>query len=399
MTTRIKTNPNMIEEARKLQKQIVDMRRHLHQQPELSYAEKETARLSADTLSQLGYTVKEGVGKTGVTGDLGSGTTIAIRADMDALPIDEINEVPYKSKNPGVMHACGHDAHVSIALAAARLLSENKSAGRIRVLMQPAEEYGDDEGRSGAYRMIEDGALKDVSAVIGLHVDASLPSGKVGILDGPIMAAVDGFTLKIQGKGGHGAYPETCIDAIVIGAQVVQAIQQIVSRRISALEPAIVTIGSFKSSSSRGNVIAEQVHMEGTFRSFSPEARATLRQELDRACSVARALGGDYELKYELGYPPTVNNKDIAAVMREAAIDLIGKERVVEVKPKTWSEDFSLLANVVPGAFMFFGVEIDGDTRSHHSPSFDINETDLYAGAAILAETARRLTTHLDKKG
>lgn len=395
MTTTLST----IEEARKLQDEIVRVRRHLHQNPELSFAETETARLAADKLGSLGYSVREGVGRTGVVADLGSGTTIAIRADMDALPIEETNDVPYCSRARGVMHACGHDAHVSIALAAARLLAENKAPGRIRMLMQPAEEYGDSEGRSGAYRMIEDGALQEVSAVIGLHVDASLPSGKVGILDGPIMAAVDGFTLKIKGKGGHGAYPESCVDAIVIGAQVVQAIQQIVSRRISALEPSIVTIGSFKSSSSRGNVIAEEVHMEGTFRSFSEATRQSLREELDRACSIARALGGDYELKYELGYPPTVNDPDIARVMREVAGDLLGKERVVEVPKKTWSEDFSLFANEVPGAFMFFGVEIEGSTRSHHSPDFDIAEADLYAGAAILAETARRLVPHLESKG
>ena len=385
-----------IDRARNLQKEIVDLRRLLHEQPELSFQETETARIAADRLEGLGYKVKRGVGKTGVTADLGKGDRlVAIRADMDALPIEETNPVPYRSKNPGVMHACGHDAHVSCAIAAARMLGEDLSAGqnegRVRMLMQPAEEYGDEDGKSGALRMLEDGALEGVAAVIGLHIDASLPAGKVGILEGPVMAAVDGFSLTIKGRGGHGAYPETTIDAIVIGSYVVQAIQQIVSRRISALEPAIVTIGSFSSSSSRGNVIAEEVKLEGTMRSFSEEVRELLRQELDRAASISRAMGGDYTLKYELGYPTTVNESETTRVMRQAAIDLLGEENLVSIKPRTWSEDFSFFANEVPGAFMFLGAEIAGDRRSHHSPTFDIDESGLYVGSAVLAETARRL--------
>jgi len=266
------------------------------------------------------------------------------------------------------------------------------------MVMQPAEEYGDEEGKSGAVRMIEDGALEGVSAIIGQHIDASLPAGKVAILHGPVMAAVDGFSLVIKGKGGHGAYPETTIDAIVIGAQVVQAIQQIVSRRISALDPAVVTIGAFRSSSSRGNVIAEEVRMEGTIRSFNEDVRKVLKEELERACGVARALGGDYVLKYELGYPATVNNSEVIDIMRAAAIDLIGEQNVVDIKPKTWSEDFSFFAEQIPGAFMFLGAEIEGDRRSHHSPLFDIDESGLYVGTAILAETARRLVEHFDAK-
>ncbi|MBX9670874.1 MAG: amidohydrolase [Candidatus Obscuribacterales bacterium] len=387
-----------IDKAKQLQDEIVELRRHIHQNPELSFEENETARLASNRLKDLGFQVKDKVGKTGVTADYGKGTLIAIRADMDGLPIAEANKASYCSKNPGVMHACGHDAHVSCALAAAKILSTETLGGAIRMLMQPAEEYGDEEGVSGAVRMLEDGALEGVSAVIGQHIDASLPAGKVGILNGPVMAAVDGFSLTIKGKGGHGAYPETTIDAIVIGAQVVEIIQQIVSRRVSALEPAVVTIGSFRSSSTRGNVIAEEVYMEGTIRSFNQATGALLRAELERAASVARVLGGDYELKFHLGYPATVNNDEIAGVMRAAAIDLIGPDNVIDIRPKTWSEDFSFFAQKAPAAFMFLGAEIEGDRRSHHSPNFDIDESGLYIGTAILAETAKRLIGHFNER-
>lgn len=389
------TTTATLEQARQLQKEIVELRRHLHQEPELSFHEHKTAELAAQKLSALGFKIRRNVGKTGLIGDIGSGTRVAIRADMDGLPIDETNAQPYRSKNPGVMHACGHDAHVSCALAAAKILSAGGLKGGVRMLMQPAEEGGDDEGRSGAYRMIEDGALLDVAAVIGLHMDASLPAGKVGIMPGPVMAAADGFTITITGKGGHGAYPESTIDAVVLGAQVVQAIQQIVSRRVSALEPAVVTIGSFHSSSSRGNIISEQVTLEGSFRTFNKEVRRKIMEELERACSIARILGGDYKIHYEHGYPATVNDPAVTRLMREVAVELIGEENVLTIPQKTWSEDFSMFTEVVPGAFMFLGGEVAGDRRSHHSATFDIDESGLYIGSAILAETAKRLIPYL----
>lgn len=391
----------VLEKAKKMQPQIVELRRYLHAHPELSFHEFETAKLSAEKLAQLGYSVKTGVGKTGVVGDFGkndSGVTIAVRADMDGLPIEETNKASYLSKNKGVMHACGHDAHVSCGLAAAEILTGEEVGGRIRMLMQPAEEFGDDEGKSGAYRMLEDDALNGVSAVIGLHMDAGLEAGKVAIMPGPVMAAADGFTIKIKGVGGHGAYPETTIDAVVLGAQVVQAVQQIVSRRVSALDPAIITIGSFHSSSSRGNVISDEVTLEGTFRTFNEDVRKHIVEELDKACSIARMLGGDYEIKYEMGYPTTVNDPEIAEIMKRAAIDLVGAENVITVKPKTWSEDFSMFAQKVPGAFMFLGGEIKGDTRLHHSPTFDLDESGLWIGTAVLAETAKRLVKHFEAK-
>lgn len=391
---------SVLDQAKSLQDEIVELRRHLHSEPELSFHETKTAELAANKLDSLGYKIKRGVGKTGVTADLGKGTMVAIRADMDGLPIDEANKKGYTSKNKGVMHACGHDAHVSCALAAAKILAKESPElnGSIRMVMQPAEEFADSDGKSGAYRMLEDDALNGVGAIIGLHMDATVPAGKVGIIPGPVMAAADSFTVTIMGKGGHGAYPETTVDAVVVASQVVQCIQQIISRRISALEPAIITIGSFHSSSTRGNIISESVTLEGTFRTFNKEVRKQIMEELDRACSIARVLGGDYKIDYELGYPTTVNDPEITAVMREAAIDLIGAENVLAIKPRCWSEDFSMFAETVPGAFMFLGAEIEGDRRSHHSDTFDLDESGLWIGTAVLAETAKRLIKHLETK-
>ena len=214
----------ILNQAKFLQNEIVFLRRHLHANPELSFEEYNTAKMSAERLVQHGYKVRTGIGKTGVLGHLGTGVTVAIRADMDALPIQEVSAVEYKSKKPNVMHACGHDAHVSCVLTAAQLLSMDKQLpGRARILLQPSEETCDGEGKSGARRMIEDGAIEDVSAIVGLHMDASLPAGQVGIIDGAAMAAADCFKITITGKGGHGAYPETTVDAVLIASHVVTA--------------------------------------------------------------------------------------------------------------------------------------------------------------------------------
>jgi amidohydrolase len=408
-TSNTKSCQEIIKTAKGLEPETIELRRYFHQHPELSFHEVETARVVESKLATLGLKTTKGVGKTGVLGDLTARgkvagkdqVTIAIRADMDGLPIEETNAGAYASRNSGVMHACGHDGHMACAITAAKMLSQGALGdldGGVRMVMQPAEEYGDDEGRSGAYRMLEDNALDGCSAIIGLHMDASLPAGKVGIIPGPVMAAVDGFVITITGKGGHGAYPETTIDAVVVACQVVQTIQQIVSRRISALDPVVLTIGSFQSSSTRGNIISESVRLEGTFRTFDPKVREHVMQELERACTVARVLGGDFEIKYEVGYPTTVNDPVVTAIMRQAAVDLIGENNVIAVQPKTWSEDFSMFAEKIPGAFMFLGAEIDGSTRLHHSPTFDLDESGLYIGSAIMAETARRLIEHYNAK-
>ena len=387
------TSNSILERARALEKEIIDLRRLLHRHPELSFQETETAKLSAGKLRELGFSVKEGIAKTGVMADLQAGKKlIAIRADMDALPILEANQSKYVSGNSGVMHACGHDAHVSCGLAAARILSEMDGLpGSVRMIMQPAEEDVDSDGKSGARHMVEQGVMEGVSSVIGLHVDSSLPAGKVAIMPGPVMASCDMFKILIHGKGGHGAYPETTIDSVVLAAQIINSLQQIVSRRVSALEPAVITVGSVQSSSTRGNIISDQVTLLGTVRCFNEELRKRLHNEIDKVCSTVRAFGADYTLHYEFGYPTTVNDAHVAEVMRAAAIDLIGVENVITLPRKTWSEDFSMFAEVVPGAFMFLGVEMKDYRRSHHSPDFELDESGLYIGPAVLAETALRL--------
>lgn len=386
------TKTGMLERARELQPDIIETRRYFHQHPELSFQETETAKINASRLKDLGYAVQTGVAKTGVVGNIGTGKIIAIRADMDGLPIEETNNLPFASANQGVMHACGHDAHMACGLAAAKLLSsESNLVGAVRILMQPSEENVDDELKSGAMRMIEDGAMEGVSAVIGLHVDSSLPAGKVAIMPGAVMAAADVFRITIIGKGGHGAYPESTIDAVALSAQVINALQQIVSRRIAAVEPAVLTIGSVSSSSTRGNIISETVTLLGSIRSFNDATRNKLKEEITKACNITRALGGDFKLEYQLGYPATVNNATVAILMNEVSRELIGEENVITIPPKTWSEDFSVLAQAAPGAFMFLGCEVKGDRRSHHSPNFDVDESHLFLGPAILAETAKRL--------
>lgn len=397
---------SMLERAKELQDNLVKIRRQIHQYPELSFQEHQTSQFAAERLKELGYNVTTGIARTGVVAELGAGKAgsgagktgsgagkiVAVRADMDALPILEENQVAYCSKNEGVMHACGHDAHVACALGVAQLLGqEDRLAGRVRILMQPAEEDVDEETKSGARRMIEGGAMDGVAAVVGLHMDSSLAAGKVAIMPGPIMAAADAFEIVITGKGGHGAYPETTVDAVVIASQLVMTLQQIVSRRVSALEPAVVTVGSFHSSSSRGNVISESVTLQGTIRSFSDSLREKLMAEVRQVSEMVRALGAEVKVDFEVGYPATINHERVAEIMRSAAVDLIGEANVVILPQKTWAEDFSMLARVAPGAFMFLGGEIAGDRRSHHSPHFDIDESGLYVGSAILAETTKRL--------
>lgn len=379
--------------AQALQESLRTWRRHLHRYPELAFQEVGTARFIAEILAGLGLRARQGVGRTGVVAEIGEGTPIvALRADMDALPIQEENDVPYASVAPGVMHACGHDVHVAWLLGAAALLAQNPpSHGRVRLLFQPSEEDRDAENKSGARRMIEDGAMEGVEAIFGLHVDASVPLGLLRTRAGPFLAAVDPFSATVRGVAAHGSRPHQGIDPIAISAQVLNALYAIPSRRISPLAPCVVTVGTIHGGTAN-NVIPSTVEMTGTIRSFSAEVRQTLMQEVQRAFALAEALGGAYDLRIEEGYPVVENDAALVALLQEVAGEVLGPAGVQEGEPDLVSEDFAFLAGAASrgGAFAWLGGEIAGDRRAHHHPRFDVDERVLPLGAAILAGVALR---------
>ncbi len=381
----------MLDGAKQLAEQLVHWRRDIHQHPELGFRELRTALLVAEVLEPLGYAVRRQVGKTGVVGERGTGRPIvAIRADMDALPVVEESGAPYASRTPGVMHACGHDAHTAMALGAATLLAGRSLPGTVRFLFQPAEEMEDDEGLSGAQRMVHDGAMDGVEAVVALHIHGGLPVGQIAVDPGPVSAGVDSFWATVTGRGGHGAYPHKGLDPIHTAAHVVLALHGIVSRRIDPLAPAVLSVGSIHGGQAN-NVIPEKVEIAGTIRYDTPEVQARIHEEMDRALSIARTLGGDYALRIRRGSPPVVNDAAVAAVVEQAATDLLGPGSVRHGERGMGAEDFAVLAALAPGAFFRLGCRIDGDERSIHNPNFDLNEACLPLGAALLAETALRL--------
>ncbi len=378
----------MLQDANQIASQLTDWRREFHRHPELGFHELRTSAYVAEVLESLGYRVRRGVGRTGVVAEIGEGSPIvAIRADMDALPILEANPVPYASQIPGVMHACGHDAHTAIALGVARLLAGERFAGRVRFLFQPAEEVSDEQGVSGAPRMIADGAIDQVQAVLALHVDASLPVGDIAVGDGPSSAGVDTFYATIIGLGGHGAAPHKVVDPIYIAGHVILGLHGIVSRRLQPFAPAVVSIGSIHAGQAT-NVIPEEVTLSGTIRYMDGQVQDKLHTEIERAMGIARALGAQYELKFEIGYPPMYNHPEIVALIKETASQVLGPEQVKPPKTEMGAEDFGFFSKVAPGAMFSLGCRIENDERKHHSPHFDIDERCLPIGAAILAQAA-----------
>lgn len=391
---------NYLERAQAMREELIAIRRDLHRHPELSFQEYRTAQQIARYLGELGIEYTSGVAKTGVVGHLGEGRPVlALRADMDALPIQEANECEYRSVNDGVMHACGHDAHVTALLGAAKLLAQDFAAGRIkgsvRLLFQPAEEKEDQEGHSGGWRMVQEGVLDDVDAVVGLHVISTHPSHEVFVREGPFMAAVDSFYGTVVGRGGHGAYPHQALDPIWLAAQVIHAIHGVVSRRKSPLEPGLISVTMIHAGTAE-NIIPVEVQLGGTIRSFSQETRLLLHRELEHAFSLVRAFGGDYRLRIEQGYPVTRNDPEMARFVRRMAADLLGDKHVHEAAMETGAEDFSFMAQVKPAAFFYLGAKKDEVERLHHAPNFDIDESVLPTGAALLAEAARRF---LEERG
>lgn len=387
----------LLTRAHALKDKLVALRRDLHRHPELGFQEYRTAQKIVEELHKLGIECETGIAKTGVVAYLGEGKPrFALRADMDALPIQEANEVEYKSQHPGVMHACGHDAHVACLLGAAMLLNEEFQAGKlkgsVKLIFQPNEENSGIAGPSGGQLMVEAGVLDDVDAVVGLHVISSAPSGHVFVRPGAFMAAVDTFEGQVIGIGGHGAYPHEALDPIWLAAQVINAIHGIVSRRIDPLKQGVITVTMIHAGTAT-NIIPDSVQLTGTIRSFEEEVRQELHADLEKAFAIARTLGGDYQLRIIPGYPATVNDPQMAEFVRTMASDLLSAELVHEASMQMGAEDFSFMARTKPATFFNLGAKKDNVHRPHHNAVFDIDENVLPTGAALLAEAARRYLT------
>jgi amidohydrolase len=383
----------MLTKAFELQNQLIEWRRDIHQHPELGFKEVRTANVIAENLDRIGCRVRSGIGRTGVIGELGAGSPIiAIRADMDALPLEETNMVPYASVFKGVMHACGHDAHVAMALGAAQLLSRCNLDGTVRFLFQPAEEVADAEGLSGAPRMIEDGAMQNVNAVISLHVASPLPVGKIEISPGSSSAGVDTFRGAIIGHGGHGSRPHEIIDPFNLAAHVIIALNSIVSRRLDPFAPAVVSLGAIHGGQAE-NVIPDRIKLDGTIRFMDTKIQSQIHAEIRRAFELTRTLGGDYLLKFEIGTMPMYNHPDAVRLITQTADRLFGKECILPRTEGMGAEDFGCFSDIAPGAMFSLGCQIEGDTRQHHNSNFDIDERCLPYGTAILADAALHYLT------
>lgn len=371
--------------------EMVSIRRYLHQHPELSFQEVNTANYITTFYENLGIEVKGNVGGNGVVAKIYGakpGKTIALRADFDALPIQEENDVPYKSLNPGVMHACGHDGHTATLLVLAKALHEIKDEleGTYVMIHQHAEEYAP----GGAIAMIKDGCLEGVDAIFGTHLWASEPTGKIQYRKGPIMAAADRFEINIQGQGGHGAQPHRTKDAVVIASQLVLNLQQIVSRKVSPVESAVVSVGSFVAENAF-NVIADKAKLVGTVRTFNEDIRAFIENEIERIVK-GTCLAADCEYTYEFnrGYPAVVNHDEETEFIAECVNSIPSVETVEEADLQMGGEDFAYYLQHVKGTFFFTGAKPVGVPVAypHHHPKFDIDEKALLVAAKALGAAA-----------
>ena len=375
---------NIKKEIQKISEHIYSYRRDFHQYPELSFQEYRTAETISKHLESFGIEHRTEVGKTGVVGEIvfGDGPTIALRADMDALPIQEVGDLKYKSKNEGVMHACGHDGHMAILLGAANALSKNKKLkkGKVRFIFQPAE-----EGAGGARYMIKDGCLDQVDEIYGLHLWNYQPVGEIGVKNGPIMAAADMFDIIIKGKGGHGATPQGTVDAIVVASNLITMLQTIVSRNTNPLDNTVVTIGEINGGQNF-NVIADEVRLAGTTRAYTENNRNMIKKRMqDIIDGVSKSFGAEIVLKYKEGYPPTVNHEDSTKLVLEASSMVVGKGAGYPYL-SMGGEDFSYYLQKVPGCFFFVGSAPDKNnilSTPHHCSHFDIDERSLLIGASV----------------
>lgn len=370
---------------------VVTMRRHIHANPELSYQEFNTAKYVATQLKSFGITPTEGVATTGVVAEIKGKNpdkkTIALRADMDALPIHEANDVPYKSKNAGVMHACGHDVHTSSLLGTARILNEikNEFEGTVRLIFQPGEE----KNPGGASFMIKEGVLENPkpASIIGQHVFPLLPVGKIGFREGMYMASSDEIFLRVIGKGGHGATPELTIDPVVIASHIIIALQQVISRNASPKQPTVLTFGKVVADGAT-NIIPNEVTIAGTFRAMDETWRKEGLQKIKTmAETLAESMGGKCEVKISHGYPFLQNNPEVTKRIRQAAEAYVGKDNVVDIDLTLGSEDFAYYSQVIPASFYRLGTRNDakGVTSYVHTPTFDIDEDALSIGPGLMA--------------
>ncbi|HBB32394.1 MAG TPA: hydrolase [Cyanobacteria bacterium UBA8803] len=386
MLTRIK------DLAQGLAPRLIEIRRHIHAHPELSGQEYQTAAYVAGVLSSCGIVVQEAIGKTGVIGELVGGTDdrlVAVRTDMDALPITELTHLEFASRKVGIMHACGHDVHTTIGLGMAMVLSGlgEQLPGNVRFLFQPAEEIA-----QGASWMVQDGAMNDVSAIFGLHVFPTIPAGSVGIRYGALTAAADDLEIFITGESGHGARPHEAIDAIWIAAQVITTLQQAISRTQNPLRPLVLTIGQITGGRAP-NVIADQVRLAGTVRSLHPETHANLPEWIEKiVANICQTYGAHYEVNYRRGVPSVQNDLALTQLLEEAAREAWGSDRVqILPEPSMGAEDFALYLEHAPGTMFRLGVGFK-DKLNHplHHPQFEVDESAIVTGVVTLAYAVYR---------
>ncbi|MEG5018402.1 MULTISPECIES: M20 family metallopeptidase [unclassified Microcoleus] len=383
--------PRIKELAATLAPRLIEIRRHIHSHPELSGQEYQTAAYVAGVLASSGVHAIEGIGKTGVLGELKGNSSesrwLAIRTDMDALPIQERTNLEFASRNEGVMHACGHDIHTTVGLGAAMILSqlEEKLPGNVRFLFQPAEEIA-----QGAQWMIKDGAMQDVDGILGVHVFPTIPGGCVGIRHGALTAAADDLELIVMGESGHGARPHEAIDAIWIASQIITTLQQAISRTQNPLRPLVLTIGQINGGRAP-NVIADRVKLLGTVRSLHPETHEKLPAWIEQiVSSVCATYGAKYELTYKRGVPGVQNDPKLTQLVETAALEALGRSRVqILPEPSLGAEDFSMYLEHAPGTMFRLGVGLtDKPNYPLHHPQFEVDESAIVTGAVTLAYAA-----------
>lgn len=386
--------PTMLDIAEEIAPQLIADRRYLHQHPELGYEEHETSQFVAERLRSLGIEVTTGVAKTGVVGLIEGGhpgKTVLLRADMDALPIDEQNDVPYKSTRPGRMHACGHDGHTAMLLGVARILSERRQQlkGTVKLVFQPSEE----RHPGGALPMIEAGVLENphIDAAFGMHIGQDLPVGTIGVSDSIGNAAADSFDATITGPGGHAARPHLIVDPVVVACEAVTALQVLVSREVDPLKSAVITVGAINAGATH-NVIPASAVLKGTVRTFDPDVQDLLAERVPQVIQgIATTFRTQAEVNYQRGYPPLVNDPEMVELVRAAARSVVGEEKLIVRPPSMGGEDMAYFLQRVPGCFFRVGSKNPekGLIYGHHHPQFDFDdEVALPNGVATLATVA-----------